>query len=568
MRTSIIIAIIVGLFSNAFCQKKELQNKAIASKERTAYAQRLFSIDKENNKYVFGEFKNTFTAGANQIQSSYDFVYYLTMYDNNDSNKWLIPIAESVKNLNNTNESKIKNISIISDTNACYISIMFVDTIKVNSVTYISRGQEDILIIKVKNDGQIQFINQIGNANSDGFGRNPLTLDNDNNLYFVSALTTSNNLYSELIFGQDTIKTNVTCAYFVKIDANGNYLWAKTKVSNNGYLFSLSNLCWSNNSLYALGYAYVNNFQIDSVNISIPFDFLDKFYVVKLDTLGKAEWARFFGIKSFGAFIPRDLEVVNDRVYFASYSTEYQFYFQTANFIGYNSVSGYNVLPQGDYFIACYDTSGNYKWAKASQSYGEEYISQLAVDSNNNLLATGKFGAPMAMGIDTLNSYGSYDAFVTSLDSNGNYLWSTSAGGTSIEVGNGIATTTDGEIYVVGGTASSTCYFGQDTVQIDSLPSMFLAKIVNATPVSLLNSPKEDLWEVFPNPVSTMLEIRCPMYGKKEIVLYNAVGQMVLNQKTGYQTLKIETSKYPEGIYFLQLKQNGKTSTKKINIIH
>jgi hypothetical protein len=58
------------------------------------------------------------------------------------------------------------------------------------------------------------------------------------------------------------------------------------------------------------------------------------------------------------------------------------------------------------------------------------------------------------------------------------------------------------------------------------------------------------------------------MVGKKEIQLYNAVGQLVINLKTEHQTSNIETSKLPEGIYFLQLKQQGNTSTKKINIIH
>jgi hypothetical protein len=568
MRNSIIITILVCFFSNAFCQHKVLEKKTIAGKDRNIYISRLFSIDKENNKYVFGEFKNSFISGTNQIQSSYDFGYYLTMYDKNDSCKWLINIAESIKEPNNINSCKIKNTSIISDNNACYISFMFVDTIKVNSITYISRGQEDILIIKVKNNGQIQFINQIGNENSNGFTSDPLAVDNNNDIYFVNVLATSNNLYTELVFGQDTVKTNVSCAYFVKMDVNGNYLWAKTKLSNNGHLFSLSNLCWNNNSLYALGYAYVNNFQIDSVDINIPVDFSNKYYLVKFDNFGKAQWARFFGIKSFGTFIPKDLVVANDKLYFSSYSTEYQFFFQSSNWLGYSSVSGYNVLPQGDYFIACYDTAGNYKWAKASQSYGSELITQLSADSNNNLLAVGYFDYTMAMGTDTLNTYGGDDAFVTSLDSNGNYLWSTSAGGAGVEVGNGIATTTDGDIYVIGGTSSNTCYFGQDAVQVDSLPSMFLAKIVNATPVGLQNFSKEDFWEVFPNPASTMLEIRCPMVGKKEIQLYNAVGQLVINLKTEHQTLNIETSKLPEGIYFLQLKQQGNTSTKKINIIY
>jgi hypothetical protein len=103
--------------------------------------------------------------------------------------------------------------------------------------------------------------------------------------------------------------------------------------------------------------------------------------------------------------------------------------------------------------------------------------------------------------------------------------------GWGIEKGNGIGTTTDGEIYIVGGTNSSDCYFGQDSVHIDSLPSMFLAKIVNATPLSSEQIVKgSSHFYVYPNPSSTMFEVRSSVNG--EIVeLFNSVGQKYLHQK-------------------------------------
>jgi hypothetical protein len=392
-----------------------------------------------------------------------------------------------------------------------------------------------------------------------------MQIDDNNNLLIVGYFGNSSNNNNTLHFNNDSLSGLNYNAFLLKIDSNGNFVFSKSFGNNKPIGFY--DLSIENKDLYILGESLYPNINLDNIVINFPSDYSSKYFLIKLDSNGIVKWGRYFGMKTFSTPSLNSLIAKENNLYFvgrSSDNSQNKYFFQGGTF---NGISGY-LSGQNDYFLASYDTAGNFRWAKASQSNGSEAISQLAVDSNNNLLAVGYFDYTMAMGTDTLNTYGGDDAFVTSLDSNGNYLWSTSAGGAGVEVGNGIATTTDGDIYVVGGTSSNTCYFGQDAVQVDSLPSMFLAKIVNATPVSLQNPPKEDLWEVFPNPASTMLEIRCPMVGKKEIQLYNAVGQLVINLKTEHQTSNIETSKLPEGIYFLQLKQQGNTSTKKINIIH
>ena len=565
MKNILIIGIFLFSFVQCIAQKKELKNVNIQGKESNIYSLRTFSVDKNNNKYVFGEYKNQFSIGTNQVQGNYEYSYYLTLFDANNTNKWLITIAESNKN----NTSLISNListSIISDSTSCYIGLIFSDSIKINGSVFLSKGDNDVLIIRINLLGQILFANQIYSKASDFIARNSMIIDKDGRLTVIGTFGSWLDSVSTLHLGNDSIKGYNQNGFLIKLDTNGNYTFSK---SYGGiYNLALGNVSYYNNELYVTASSLNPITRIDSLTINcigIGLNYLN--YIIKIDSTGIATWAKYFGMNTnLGGLGAADIKVINDNIYIgcnamnADGNLIAKVYFQNGGFV--TGLAGF------DYFIASYKTSGNYKWAKASQSYGSELITQLSADSNNNLLAVGYFDYTMAMGTDTLNTYGGDDAFVTSLDSNGNYLWSTSAGGAGVEVGNGIATTTDGDIYVVGGTSSNTCYFGQDAVQVDSLPSMFLAKIVNATPVDLQNPPKEDLWEVFPNPVSTMLEIRCPMVGKKEIQLYNAVGQLVINVKTEHQTSNIETAKLPEGIYFLQLKQQGQTSKKKINIIH
>ena len=555
MKNIIIIGLLLltTFFSDA--QKKELGIKHFGIKEENIYGLREMDLDKEGNKYVSGLFRNDLSIDTFHLHSSLGTGVFLAKYNANNQLVWIKTILESKPN------GKIARISLkCEQSNNILLSLTYIDSIKIENNYYQHEGLNDFLIFKINKLGTILSTVKASTSCVEGLARNSIAIDGNNNYYFTGIFgSNGNNQNCPLtINGQSITDTNLSI-FILKTDSNFNTIWLKRY--GDKYPDYVSNIYVEDYTIYLAG-SDTKNFE--SLIINYPTDFSRKEYLVALDTAGIPKWGRYYGMKGFSTIDTKAIYVKGKFIYFTGNSSDYQFFFQSSNWLGYSSVSGYNVLPQGDYFIACYDTAGNYRWAKASQSYGSEYITQLAVDSNNNLLAVGSFDYTMAMGTDTLNTYGGDDAFVTSLDSNGNYLWSTSAGGAGVEVGNGIATTTDGDIYVVGGTSSNTCYFGQDAVQVDSLPSMFLAKIVNATPVDLQNFSKEDFWEVFPNPASTMLEIRCPMVGKKEIQLYNAVGQMVINLKTEHQTSNIETSKLPEGIYFLQLKQQGNTSTKKL----
>src|SRR5207249_2979705 len=99
-----------------------------------------------------------------------------------------------------------------------------------------------------------------------------------------------------------------------------------------------------------------------------------------------------------------------------------------------------------DVFVAKYDTSGNYLWARgfggtggtADVGYG------IAVDAADNVLVTGQFGGAMVYDNQQpqlrLTSAGSSDVFILKLSGDGSTLWGRRIGGSGADRATDIAT--------------------------------------------------------------------------------------------------------------------------------
>jgi hypothetical protein len=88
-------------------------------------------------------------------------------------------------------------------------------------------------------------------------------------------------------------------------------------------------------------------------------------------------------------------------------------------------------------------------------------------------------------------------------------------------------------------------YFPADAPS--NMPDFNLGAIPLCFPLSLPNPPKEGVFEVFPNPSSTIFEVRGSMKGSKK-ELYNSVGQLVLSTKEN----EIDVRNLPKGLYYLK----------------
>lgn len=118
-----------------------------------------------------------------------------------------------------------------------------------------------------------------------------------------------------------------------------------------------------------------------------------------------------------------------------------------------------NLTPLGlyDFFIAKYDASGNYLWAKQIGGAGSACMNNdITLDELGNIYITGAFwtGPPVdfdpGAGTANLTSAGGWDICFAKYDNDGNYIWAKSVGGTAVDVAYSLVVDLSGNTYITG----------------------------------------------------------------------------------------------------------------------
>lgn len=239
--------------------------------------------------------------------------------------------------------------------------------------------------------------------------------------------------------------------YLAKYDSSGNFLWVRTW----GAAASVSHteaytVITSNNEVVIGFYSVAAAMDLDpGVGVVTTFVAAGTAIFVKVDNDGNYIW----GKRTASSGVIKGLVIdENDHFYL---SGTFQ---NTADF---NPGSGSNTLSSSgltDVFIAKYDTSGSFIWARKIGGSGTEILTKLHMDNKNNLFLAGRFNSNTLDlnpngGVNNVSHTSNYDSFICKLDSNSTHLWSGSFSGTSSEFINAIATSNDGDVYL-GGTYS------------------------------------------------------------------------------------------------------------------
>ena len=115
----------------------------------------------------------------------------------------------------------------------------------------------------------------------------------------------------------------------------------------------------------------------------------------------------------------------------------------------YTSNGGYDV------YVCKYDINGEFQWARTWGGSGWEYNRGVDVDTYGNVYIPGYFESsvdfdPDDTGTDVHASNGAQDAFLTKFDTDGNFIWAKTWGGSSSEDAYGAETDDMGNVYVTG----------------------------------------------------------------------------------------------------------------------
>jgi hypothetical protein len=265
--------------------------------------------------------------------------------------------------------------------------------------------------------------------------------------------------------------------FVCKLDAAGNYLWAKG-MGGTGNDGAYSIAVDGSGNVYTTGnFNGTVDFDPGSGTANLTSNGGTDIFVSKLDASGNYVWARSIGGSG------------NDVGYGVAVDGSGNV-FTTGSFSGtadFNPGSGTaNLTSNGgdDIFVSKLDGTGNYVWAKNIGGTGSDLGSSLALDGSSNVYTTGYYSATAdfdpGSGTANLTSNGGYELFVSKLDNSGSYVWAKSMGGSAYDGGGSIAVDGSGNVYTTGyfgGTVDFDPGTGTANLTCIGLSDMFVSKL-------------------------------------------------------------------------------------------
>jgi len=247
-------------------------------------------------------------------------------------------------------------------------------------------------LIKLDSSGNFIYVKTFY-GNSFSFNPDNLKTDGANNVYFTAWI----NKTVDIDPGPATY-TVQQGTYIVKIDAVGNFVWAKAVASvllgcsNNSCILknkSTDLIIDKSNNIYFAG-KFSGTFDFDpgigTYNLTASaFDPV----ITKLDNMGNFIWSKKF---------TSDIDIASVFV-----DTLFNIY-STGHFVGTNDfdpgAGTYNLTPLGGNFssleaafVMKLDATGNFNWAKSFDSNGNSKGLNIFVDHKGNVITTGSYSA-------------------------------------------------------------------------------------------------------------------------------------------------------------------------------
>ncbi|HTM65243.1 MAG TPA: T9SS type A sorting domain-containing protein [Flavipsychrobacter sp.] len=511
------------------------------------------TIDKYGNTYVIGSFYDVLTIDTFHLVSHGFKDVFWAKFDKYGQIVW----AKSTGGKGNDLPGGIA----VNNSNQVYVFLSFIDTISDSQFQVRDTGWEnDLLLAKYDSSGNLQMYKTWGSTYRDR--GTSITVDNMGHIYLFGAFSD----YSGSPAPSVTIDFDGNIlnsfggrdAFIVKLDSSLITLWAK---GAGGLAADFPNKVSIDEdyNVVIVGQApYGINF--DSIQISDP-DLV--FFVAKYDSSGNALWAKMATTDLLGSYGISCATGKNGSVYCAgTYDTPF-------NISSVSRIKFGNTTLTGDYaFLVKYDANGNLQWAKNLGQTARDAAYDIAVDSMDNLYVTGTFNYTGIFGNDTFYTVGHDDIFVNKYDSNGNHIWTVTAGGVTNDGAYAIALDKDNDIHIGGYISSSPAYFGSYEVSSAGAWDMCVAKLHQyPTGVPELSSFTNEV-HVYPNPNAGtfLLDYGDKQYEKLSIT--DISGREVYHKHISGSTKQQINLNLSDGVYLIRLTGKDQSAVQKFIVQH
>jgi hypothetical protein len=398
---------------------------------------------------------------------------------------------------------------------------------------------------------------------------------------------TTGYFYSTADFDPGAGTTNLSSAgdadiFVSKLDASGNYVWAKSMggISGDvGYSIDMDAL----GNVYISGYFQgAADFDPGNGTANLTSAGFEDIFVSKLDNSGNLIWAKRIGGTSsdLGESIAVDAA---GNAYITGYFKE------TADFDPGIGTADLTSAGTEDIFVSKLDASGNFVWVKRMGSSSSDVGFSIAIDASSNVYTTGYFGETVdfdpGIGTANLTSAGSEDIFVSALSQTGalpvvlvqfmaikrnssiQLIWQTaSEQNTSSFV---VERSSDSRVFIALGSvaaannSSSSKNYSFNDAQPTTGANFYRLKMIDAdgkfnySKIVLVNmSAADKALQVFPNPARDVLQVQASGNEIATMQLIDAAGRVMKQQKvqlSGSASFSFDVQTLPQGKYYLIL---------------
>jgi hypothetical protein len=291
-----------------------------------------------------------------------------------------------------------------------------------------SLGGYDIFVTKYDANGNYIWARQLGGTRYNfGYG---ITVDASGNVYTTGWY--DGTVDFDPGAGTFNLSANNGSGYYdvfiSKLDANGNFVWAKSmggSGSDEGMGIQLD----ATGNIYIAGsYAYTVDFDPNAGVSNLVSPDFDAIFIAKYDANGNYIWAKSID----GTYNQEAYNIALDAS--GNVYTTGRLYGTPAHPVDFDPGPGvFNLAPdQNAIFVSKLDSNGNFVWAKLIEA---DFGQDIAFDAASNVYVTGKFVGttdfdPNAGVFNLTSAAGPGDIFVLKLTSAGDLVWVKQMGGT------------------------------------------------------------------------------------------------------------------------------------------
>jgi len=522
------------------------------------------AIDASGNVYTTGGFHGTVDfdpgAGVSNLISAGNTDIFISKLDANGNFVW-------AKRMGGTSYDIAYSIAIDASGNV-YTTGHFYGTADFDPGTGVSNltsaGFEDIFISKLDANGNFVWAKRMGGTSVDE--ANSIAIDASGNVYTTGFFNGTAD-FDPGAGVSNLISAGNTDIFISKLDANGNFVWAK-RMGGTEYDGTTSIAIDASGNVYTTGRFWgTADFDPGAGVSNLASAGNTDIFISKLDANGNFVWAKRMGGTSN--------DIANSITIDASgnvYTTG--IFRETADFDPGAGVSNLTSAGHEDIFISKLDANGNFVWAKSMGDTFFDDESSIAIDASGNVYTTGSFWGTVdfdpGAGISNLISAGESDIFISKLDANGNFVWAKRMGGTSSDIASSsIAIDAAGNVYTTGyfsGTVDFDPGAGVSNLISAGESDIFISKLSQYDLSLSIISTNEPI-SIYPNPTEGNLTIDFKNKPFSKIEIYSLTGQKV-KEVTEYESIKngkinLNIANLEPSIYLVKIGETNFKITKQ-----